>query len=71
MKRNLEIIFNIYERVYMTISILVGGHAVAWLHDALCYGSEGRGLKTRCSQLILFNLLNPSGRTRPWGLLSL
>jgi hypothetical protein len=35
---------------------------------ALCYKPEGRGFDTRCEFL---NLPNLSGRTRPWGLLSL
>jgi hypothetical protein len=36
---------------------------------ALCYKPEGRGFQTRWGDF--FNLPNPSGRTRPWGLLSL
>jgi hypothetical protein len=36
---------------------------------ALCYKPEGRGLDTRCGDFL--NLPNPSGRARPWGLLSL
>jgi hypothetical protein len=36
---------------------------------ALCYKLEGRGFGTRWSDFL--NLLNPSGCTRPWGLLSL
>jgi hypothetical protein len=39
-------------------------------HQALCYKSEGRGLESRWGEWISFNLPNPSGRTRPWGLLS-
>jgi hypothetical protein len=35
----------------------------------LDYESEGRGFETRYAEIL--NLLNPSGRTRPWGLLSL
>jgi hypothetical protein len=35
---------------------------------ALCYKPEGRGFETRMK---FFNLPNPSGRDRPWGLLSL
>jgi hypothetical protein len=30
---------------------------------------EGRGFETRLGEIL--NLPNPSGRTRPWGLLSL
>jgi hypothetical protein len=36
---------------------------------ALCYKPEARGFDTRWGEF--FNLPNPSGRTRPWGLLSL
>jgi hypothetical protein len=36
---------------------------------ALCYKPEGRGLDTRLGEFL--NLPNPSGRTRPRGLLSL
>jgi hypothetical protein len=36
---------------------------------ALCYKPEGRGFDIRWGEF--FNLPNPSGRTRPWGLLSL
>jgi hypothetical protein len=36
---------------------------------ALCYKPEGRGFDTRWGDFL--NLSNPSGRTRPWGLLSL
>jgi hypothetical protein len=35
----------------------------------LCYKPEGRGLDTRRADFL--NLPNPSGRTRPWGLLNL
>jgi hypothetical protein len=36
---------------------------------ALCYKPEIAGL--RPDEVNVFNLPNPSGRTRPWGLLSL
>jgi hypothetical protein len=36
---------------------------------ALCYKPEGRGFDTRLGEFL--NLPNLSGRTRPWGLLSL
>jgi hypothetical protein len=36
---------------------------------ALGYKPEGRGFETRLDEI--FNLPNPSGRTRPWSLLSL
>jgi hypothetical protein len=35
----------------------------------LCYKPEGRGFETRRGEFL--NLPNPSGRSRPWGLLSL
>jgi hypothetical protein len=38
---------------------------------ALYYKPEGRGFETRWGEGIFFNLRNPSGRTRPWGSLSL
>jgi hypothetical protein len=37
---------------------------------ALCYKPEGRWFDTRWVDFFL-NLPNPSGRTGPWGLLSL
>jgi hypothetical protein len=36
---------------------------------ALFYKPKGRGFDTRWGEFL--NLLNPSGRIRPWGLLSL
>jgi hypothetical protein len=39
---------------------------------ALCYKPEDRGLETRLGEWLFFiNLPNPSGHTKPWGLLSL
>jgi hypothetical protein len=38
---------------------------------ALCYKPEGRWFQTRWGECIFFNVHNPSGLTRPWGLLSL
>jgi hypothetical protein len=35
---------------------------------ALCYKPEGRGFNIRGD--LFLNLPNPSGRTKPWGLLS-
>jgi hypothetical protein len=35
----------------------------------LCYKPEGRGFDTRLGDFL--NVPNPSGRTRPWGSLSL
>jgi hypothetical protein len=37
---------------------------------ALCYKPEGRGFDTRLGEFF-FTLHNPSGRSRPWVLLSL
>jgi hypothetical protein len=39
--------------------------------EALCLKPEGRGFETVWGVNAFFNLPNPSGRTRPWGLLSL
>jgi hypothetical protein len=36
---------------------------------ALCYKPEGRGFETRWGEIL--NSPNPSGRCRPWGVLSL
>jgi hypothetical protein len=62
--------FNIFHTLH---AVLVRGYA---LHTcgrvvvkALCYKPEGRGFDTRRGQFL--NLSNPSGRTRPWDLLSL
>jgi hypothetical protein len=38
---------------------------------ALRYKPEGGGFETRSGEWIFLNVANPSGRTRPWGLLSL
>jgi hypothetical protein len=43
-----------------------GGSVVV---KAQCYKPEGRGFDTRLGEFL--NLPNPSGRTKPWGLLSL
>jgi hypothetical protein len=37
--------------------------------NALGYKPEDRGFESQWGEIL--NLLNPSGRTRPWGLLSL
>jgi hypothetical protein len=40
-------------------------------HAALCYKPDGYGFETRWDEWIFFfNLPNPSGPIRPWGLLS-
>jgi hypothetical protein len=49
----------------LTLVMLLGSVVV----KALCYEPEGRGFDTRWGNFL--NLLNPSGRTRPWGLLGL
>jgi hypothetical protein len=54
-------IFTIWPEFLMISSSLVV--------KALCYKLEGRGFDNRWGDFI--NLPNPSGRTRPWGLLSL
>jgi hypothetical protein len=38
---------------------------------ALCCKPEGRRFETRWGEWIFFNLANPPGRTRPYGLFSL
>jgi hypothetical protein len=38
-------------------------------YKTLGYKLEGRGFETRWGESL--HLLNPSGRTRPWGLLNL
>jgi hypothetical protein len=43
----------------------LGGSIVV---KALCCKPECRGFDTRCGEF--FNVPNPSGRTRPWGLLN-
>jgi hypothetical protein len=49
-------------------TILPGAH-VNVVVKALCYKPEGRWFETQCGEFL--NLPNPSGRTRPWGSLSL
>jgi hypothetical protein len=51
--------------LYSTVSGARGSVVV----KALCYKLEGRGFDSRWGEFL--NLPNPSGRTRPWGLLSL
>jgi hypothetical protein len=46
-------------------------HVVAYLVEAMCYKSEGRGFECQYGHLIVSNLPNPSSCTRRWGLLSL
>jgi hypothetical protein len=52
------------ENLFVTSRIL--RHVVV---KALCYKPEGRGFDSRWGEFL--NSPNPSGRTRPWGLLSL
>jgi hypothetical protein len=42
---------------------------ISLVAKVLGYKPEGRGFETRGGEIL--NLPNPSGRTRPWGLLSL
>jgi hypothetical protein len=51
------------------VSYMLKGALGSVVVKALCYKPEGRGFETRCGEF--FNLPNLSGRTRPWGLLSL
>jgi hypothetical protein len=55
---------------YNALSGVVGACGTVVV-KTLCYKPEGRGFETRWGEWIFFNLLNPSGRIRPWGLLSL
>jgi hypothetical protein len=51
----------------------VGGWEIGYcstVRGALCYKPEGHGFDTRWCDIFL-TLPSPSGRTRPWGLLSL
>jgi hypothetical protein len=51
------------------VNILYMGHAVAyWLRH---YASNQKVAGSIPDYVIFLNLLNPSSRTRPWGLLSL
>jgi hypothetical protein len=58
----------VYDIIIIIIIIIIGacGSVVV---KALCHKPEGRGFDTRRCEFL--NLPNPSGRTRPWGLLSL
>jgi hypothetical protein len=51
--------------VYISFKAARGGVVV----KALCYKPEGRGFETLWGEFL--NLPNPSGRTKPWGSLSL
>jgi hypothetical protein len=53
---------------YIYIYIIIGTHG-SIVVKALGYKLEGRGFETRWGEIL--NLYNPSGRTRPWGSLSL
>jgi hypothetical protein len=55
-----------YTFYFFTFYIGARGSVVV---KALCYKPEGRGFETRLGAFL--NLPNPSGRTRPWGLLNL
>jgi hypothetical protein len=55
--------------VYNTQKYRVSGARGSVVVKALCYKPEGHGFDTRWGEFL--NLPNHSGRTRPWGLLSL
>jgi hypothetical protein len=50
-------------------NVVVNGAHGSVVVKALCYKPEGRGFDTQRGEFL--NLPNLSGRTRPWGLLSL
>jgi hypothetical protein len=54
---------------FWTAFLVVGAHG-SIKDKALRYKPEGRGFETRRDECIFSNLQNPSGHTRPWGLLS-
>jgi hypothetical protein len=56
--------------VFLSLLMDLMGACGSIVVKALCYKPEGRGLDTRWGDFFL-NLPTPSGRTRPWGLLSL
>jgi hypothetical protein len=58
--------FDIQIRVHTVYLRVARGSVVVM---ALCYNPEGSGFDSRWGEFL--NLPNPSGRTRPWGLLSL
>jgi hypothetical protein len=49
--------------------VILWGERGSVVVKALCYKPEGRGFDSQWDEIL--NLPNPSGRTRPWGLLSL
>jgi hypothetical protein len=53
---------------YWPVFIVLGAGG-SLVIKALGYKPEGRGFETRWGEIL--NLPNPSGRTKPWGLLSL
>jgi hypothetical protein len=52
-------------------SVQPGGARGSVVVEAVWYKPEGCGFETRWGWMKFLNLPNPSGRTRPWGLLSL
>jgi hypothetical protein len=56
------------QRQYLLITIYLEARGSVVV-KALCYKLEGLWFDARCGDVL--NLPNPSGRTRPWGLLSL
>jgi hypothetical protein len=56
--------------IYNKYTVNIGAHSSVVV-KALCYKPEGHGFETWWSEWIFFNLPHPSGRNRPWSLLSL
>jgi hypothetical protein len=52
------------------LNCVKGGARGSAVLKALRYTLEGSGFDIRGSDFFFFNLPNPSGRTRPWGLFS-
>jgi hypothetical protein len=58
-----------FQIIIVIIIIIIIGARGSVVVKALCYKLEGCGFDTQWGEFL--NLPNPSGRTRPWGLLSL
>jgi hypothetical protein len=63
------LLFHLWPMTIIPLCIKKQGKRGSVVVKALHYKQEGRGFDTRLGDLL--NLPNPSGRTRPWGLLSL
>jgi hypothetical protein len=57
------------EHNFIINNISFSGARGSLVVKVLDYNPEGRGFETRWGDIL--NLPNPSGRTRPWGLLNL